>query len=69
MRIVNVLKTQVIRTVFSTRFPNSQRFELQWNDLHAPVYQSIQLIYQRDSTHIIAYQRSSALYMYVKLIK
>ena len=53
------LKTQVIRTVFSTRIPNSQSplvtdNALNCSETHLPVYQSIQLIYQRESTFITA---------------
>ena len=66
IRIENSLKMQVIRTVLSTRIPNSQTPLVTDNALnrsvtHLPVYQLIQLIYQRESKYIIAYQRSSAL--------
>ena len=47
------VETQVIRTVFSTRIPNSQSplitdNALKCSETHSPVYQSIQLIYQRN---------------------
>ena len=53
------LKTQVIRTLFSTRIPNSQSPLVIDNALNCserplPVHQSIQLIYQRESTFITA---------------
>ena len=52
IRVENALKTQVIRTVFSTRIPNSQSplvidNVLSCSETHLPVHQSIQMIYQR----------------------
>ena len=59
IRVENAEKPQVMRTVFSTRIPNSQSplfidNALNCNETHLPVYQSIQLIYQRELTFITA---------------
>ena len=59
IRFENAVKKQVIRTVFSTRIPNSQSplvidNALNCSETHLPVYQSIQLVYQRESTFITA---------------
>ena len=55
IRVENAVKTQVLRTVFSTRILNNKSplvtdNALNCSDTHLPVYESIQLIYQREST-------------------
>ena len=59
IHVENAVKKQVSRTVFSTRIPNSQSplvtdNALNCSETHLPVYQSIQLVYQRESAFITA---------------
>ena len=68
--VKSTLKMLVMCTVFSMRILISQSPHVSDNalsymysvtHLHVPVYQFIQLIYQRESIYIIAHQRRSAL--------